>query len=250
MVANLEAFEHRISRGSVATNMSMSTCALVLLGRQILTAHHLAEQKAGAPAGAQFDQELKTLLGAYYDRRRAVEGIFAFDRDTRYCYLYAGGTGPNYGKGECRVFLERHLLYEFSTVFAGDTIDALFDGSGVLCIAHAKALERFATRQELRRLASIANEDVITRSKPITDAVISRLLSDRKTLIEVHVHETVRTDNIREITIADEIHRTMEVMVPRFEAADATQRQLGQFDDVRAYLTIYEQASRLGITVL
>jgi hypothetical protein len=249
--ARLRAFEWILRRGRPAINMTLSTCAHVLRSGEVLTVFAVVAREVGRSSGIRFDRGLKRRLGKFYAPRLVVERLFGFDGKTTYASLNVGGGGPDYGV--CCVRLEKVRRYWFSTCYAGDTITALFDGNGKLRLSKSNALIRFAVRQQLHSLAAVFNRHILesgTPTDPVDEDFVENLLSDRHTLVEIHIHEKVTVDNIAEISIARRTHQSVAARIREYEDASVSEREASKYDDVRAYLNVLKLADEHGIPVL
>ena len=240
----LDALNNCLDQGSLSVNMTLGACLAVLQTGAILSLADVIERKVGDRAGPDFETELERRLGTWYSARQRAEDLFKFEWDAKYAYLYVGGNGPRYGNGECRVQLERSMRYDYATAFAGDSIGAIFDTRGNQILDDDRALERFATRDKIRELAAVHNRTRLVESdERLTGRAIRELLSGRKTLLELHVHDAIPSANIASITIADEVHGELGPLVASYHEAPPSDRKLEQYEAVKSYLGIYALAA-------
>lgn len=251
--ARLDAFHAMLKRGNLAINASLSTCLKVLQTGRFLTAYEMAAQASGTLSGPVFDTALQTALGAFFKPRVEVERLLCFDGQARYGYWHVGGDGPDYGGKECCVLLERSQAYRRATCFAGDTITALFNANGDLCVSASQALERLAIRDHMSHIATIYNADLVRSSVPqlpLDEAVVKDVLSNRATLIELQVHEPVDADNIKSIRIGSTLHRSIGQLLRRFQRASSQEQGTRQYDVVRTYMALHALAKARRIPIL
>jgi hypothetical protein len=249
-IARLKSLLEILRSGQVAINTSLSTCLKILQGGSILTAHEVAERETGVSGGPAFDMKLAELLGKFHRARLNVEQMYCFDGRAKYGYIHVGGQGPNYGRGACRIILEKQHPYKFSTCYVGDTITAVFDKAGNLTVKPEQALHRFSTRQQLPRLASVWSRGIIEDGLPedvLDEDVLGDVLSEKATLLEVHIHDQVLLDNIKCIHIAKSVHRSIASRLRGFRSASADEQKAMQYDDVQLYLDIHYLAQRRGL---
>ena len=132
--------------------------------------------------------------------RLAIDRLFRFRRDTHYASLNLGGNGPHARYGVCcATFALSHWL-PFHTCFAGDSILACFDASGHRALTREGALDRFATGEDLSRLAVLRFENFLRRQRIRPDLVAMRArIEGPETMIELHLHGPVTRNQISEV---------------------------------------------------
>ena len=248
----LRALVDALLRGRAAVSMTLATCEMVLRSGRVLTAADVVASEVGSRSGPAFDHALELRLKKFYMARVHLESLLHFDGKAKYAALYVGGEGPDYGA--CCVLFERGGVRTDSTCFAGDTLTTVFDAEGNPAgLSSAEVLMRFATRQDVHRLGSLAYRDILDDGHPATPLDLQRLqdlLCVRDTLLEVHVHDDLLVEDIQRIIIARKVGRSMAQKLLRYDDASVAERQQMQFDDVRAYLAIHELADKRKIPVV
>jgi hypothetical protein len=197
----LVEFEALIGSGKAAINMSMGGMLQFLKSGHWLNIYEAVAKESGLK-GKALESEVARRLREFGEFRLAIDRLFKFRRDTHYASLNLGGNGPHARYGVCcAVFALDHWL-PFHTCFAGDSILACFDARGHRVLARDGALERFATGEDLRRLAVLRFEDFLHRQQLRLDLVAMRArIEGPETMIELHLHGPVTRHQISEVRL-------------------------------------------------
>jgi hypothetical protein len=158
------------------------------------------------------------------------EKLLRFRRDTHYAALNLGGTGPDYG--ECCVRLNADTPLRFATSFAGDPLRVVFDDGGTAVLSDSGVLERFSTYTDRAELAAVAYPRFLTSMPVVAKTALAKMLDDRETIIEVHIHGTIRRKHVLEIAIQPDFFASLARRCLDYEDATVEARRAKLYDNV------------------
>lgn len=246
--SRLKTFESMLKNGCPAINMTLPGCIRFLESGHWLNVHEVVALNVKASQGPDFDRELQRILGPWYKPRIDFERLLEFRRDTHYSALNLGGAGPDYG--ECCVRFGSSAPLEFSTIFAGDPLRVAFDDDGNRILSDDDVLARFAIYCDRAALAAVANPAFLD-SMPIIDRdSLIRMLDDRETLIEVHLHGSVRREHATEIAIQRDFFLSVGRRCLEYEEASRHEREAKKFSKVRAFKRLLQLTDWYGLKLL
>jgi len=217
--------------GCPAINMTLPGCIRFLESGCWLNIYEVIALQVGERQGPEFLRVLRDKLGPWYEPRMDFEQLLKFRRDTHYAALNLGGTGPDYG--ECCVRFGPNAPIRFSTSFAGDPLQVAFDEDGNRILSDSEVLERFSVFEDRVALAAVTNPTFLDSTPIIDRDALIRMLDDRETLIEVHLHGAVRREHAAEIAIQPDYYLSLARRCLEYEDAPPHARTAKKFSKVR-----------------
>jgi len=162
--AQLLEFVGFVQKGEVSINMSVASCMRFLEQGEWLNVFEATKKETGA-TGKLLEGKIRKRLRAWYLRRRAIERLLKFQRDTHYAALNLGGPGAT-RYGICCVMFDIETDHRYATALAGDSLRSVFDSSGRRVLSNDETLALFAIREDATRLAAVRCKNTIDTSKP------------------------------------------------------------------------------------
>lgn len=246
--AQLIEFVSFVKSGQASINMSVASCVRFLETGVWLNVFEAIRKETGA-TGKLLEAKVRRRLRYWYVRRRAIERLLCFQRDTHYSALNLGGPGAS-RYGPCCVLLRTTHEHKFATAFAGDSLRALFDASGKRVLNDDEGLSLFSVRDDASRLAAIRCRHEIAASRPGVDPLRLRgLLENSDSLIEIHLHGPVRRAHIEAVLMARSDLAHFWDLAQRAESVRPPSPQ--EFDVVPFFLRLIEllRAHRIPLQI-
>ena len=116
----------------------------------------------------------------------------------------------------------------------------VFDAQQKGQVPDADILSRYSTREDLVPLAAVHNPETVDCSGILDREDLIRLLEDRESLVEIHIHGPVKRDHIHTIAMQKERFVSLAKRTLDYERASAAQQRTQQYDKVRAYKRLLE----------
>jgi hypothetical protein len=226
---NVATFKAIIGAGRPCINMSLPRCVDFLKTGEYLNVYEFVRDRL-KKTGADFDNEVKSNLGAWYDRRTKIDTLFQFTHDTHYSALNIGGPGAPY-YGLCCVILNLDNWSPVHTCFGGDSIRACFTKDKTQVVDDKQMLENFGIGPDVVLVSLIKLENFVETPKTGIDVRALRGVVEKSdALIELHLHGPVRREHIVEIVMAEEDFESLSSKTARAERLTPPWPQ--EYDDV------------------
>jgi hypothetical protein len=245
VATRLRTFESLLAGGSPAINMTLPGCIRFLETGKWLNVYEVVALKVGKRDGPEFVREVRKKLGEWHLPRMEFERLLKFRKDTHYAALNLGGTGPDYG--ECCVRFGPTAPLRYSTIFAGDPLRVIYDDQGNQVLSDEEILGRFSVYELRVALAAITNPIYLARQRVIDRQGLMRMLDDRETLIEVHLHGAVRRDHATEIAIQPDFFMSLGRRCLEYEDAPTHARAAKKYSRVRALKRLLQLTDSYGL---
>ncbi len=170
--------------------MTIPGCIRFLETGQWLNVYESVALKIGVSHGPEFDDALREKLGVWHGPRTTLDRLMGFRKDTHYAALNIGRMRTSDGK--CCVRFGPATPLVFATCFAGDTLQVVFDENAVFVLSRDEILEQFSTYAHGVALSTVYHQRLLANATIIDKDMLVEMLDDRETLIEVHIHGSVR----------------------------------------------------------
>jgi hypothetical protein len=202
--AQVRAFMDLLARnGRAGINMTIQRCLNLLSGGAWLNVYDAVARETGLQGKeyvAALRQRLQDKGIDWYARRRSLERILRFPRDTRYASLNVGGMGPYRQFGSCCVLLDLEPWLPRATCFAGDSLLTCFDRSGTGRLTAAQICDLYAVAEDWARLVLVSHAANLHAQQSgavgFDPRQVRSLLEHEDSILEIHLHGPVTKEHI------------------------------------------------------
>lgn len=245
----LRSFRAILSRGRAAVNMPIPKLVRFLEEGGYLNIYEFVARETGL-TGDDLDKAVEARLRDLGPLRRRLDRLFHFQSDTHYAALNLGGAGAlRYGRC-CVVFDLRHWA-PFHTCYAGDSIRSCFLPDRSPALSEAEILARFATGEDLDRLAVVHWEkslDDPTREPCLQPSEVRDIVEAEDSILEIHLHGPVTRDRIQEVLLSRNDYRHLRDLVQRAEGRSLPLPW--EFDEAEPFQRMLELLERFEIPLV
>ncbi len=228
----LRSFGAVLDRATAAINMKIPGLVRFLRTGRWLNIYEFTAQSTGL-RGKPLSDEVARRLGMLGGARTKMDKLFQFGRDTHYASLNLGGAGAR-RYGTCCVVFDLHHWAPFVTCFCGDSIRACFSEKGNQVLSDEEILRLFSIGEDASRLAALRHREYLRRQAFGVDAAEVRdIIEADDSLVEYHLHGSVRRELVREVRISRSDYRHLHDLLERYDSVRDPKRW--EFDKVQPF---------------